>query len=239
MFALSRRASAALLVLPGVCVASLASSGDGRQLRPGQAPPGQVKALSAGKLLVASRALRDPNFAERVVLLTDYDKNGAAGLVINTQTDVRLSRLFEHLSLGANAARSAFSGGPVSPGSAVALIRSRPGTTGVRSIVNGVDVISTRERLEHTLTSETEPDQFRVYLGRSGWGPGQLERETQQGAWHLFPGDAGHVFDPEPATLWRRLIERTELRMARRVERSASVSFQFSSLTKMFFQYNF
>jgi putative transcriptional regulator len=195
-------------------VAVRAASEELGQLRPGLAPPTQVKALAAGKLLVASRILRDPNFAERVVLLTDYDKNGAAGLVINVRTDIRLARAFEHLSLGANAARTVFAGGPVSSSSAVILIRSRPGMTGVRTVAPGVDVISTRERLEETLTSEMESDRFRVYLGRAGWGPGQLEREAQLGAWHVFAADADLVFDAEPATLWRRLIRRTEFQMA-------------------------
>jgi putative transcriptional regulator len=206
----------AAAAVPGQGIATVrAASEEFAQLRPGLAPPSQVKALAAGKLLVASRGLRDPNFAERVVLLTDYDKNGAAGLVINVRTDVRLSRAFEHLSLGANAMQTVFAGGPVSPASAVVLMRSRPGMTGVRTVAPGVDVISTRERLEQTLTSETEPDRFRVYLGRAGWGPGQLEREAQLGAWHVFAADVDSVFDLEPATLWRRLIRRTELQMAR------------------------
>ncbi len=181
----------------------------------GRTSPGEVKALAPGKFLVASRALRDPNFAETVVLLTDYDQDGAAGLVVNVRTDVGLARVFDDLSLGANAARTAFAGGPVARTSALVLIRSRPGMTGVRSVVPGVDLVATRERLEQTMSAETEPDRFRVYLGRAGWGPGQLERETLGGAWHVVPAETDLVFDPEPDTLWRRLIRRTELQVAR------------------------
>ncbi len=180
----------------------------------GRTPPGEVKALAPGKFLVASRALRDPNFAETVVLLTDYDQDGAAGLVVNVRTDVSLARVFDDLSLGANTASTAFAGGPVARTSAIVLIRSRPGMTGVRSVVPGVDLVATRERLEQTLTSETDPDRFRVYLGRAGWGPEQLERETLAGAWHVVPAETDLVFDPEPTTVWRRLIRRTEMLQA-------------------------
>jgi putative AlgH/UPF0301 family transcriptional regulator len=31
------------------------------------------------------------------------------------------------------------------------------------------------------------------------------------GAWHVMPGEEKLVFDPEPETLWQRLIARTEL----------------------------
>src|SRR5262249_30558578 len=37
--------------------------------------------LGAGKLLVASRDLGDPNFAEAVVLLVHYDTQGVVGLI--------------------------------------------------------------------------------------------------------------------------------------------------------------
>jgi putative transcriptional regulator len=184
------------------------------QSRPGRTLPGEVKSLGSGKLLVASRMLRDPNFVETVVLLIDFDKDGAAGLVVNVQTDVNLSRVFDDVSLGANATLNAFAGGPVARNHALALVRSRPGATGVRTIVPGIDLVSTRERLEETLTSVADRDRFRVYLGRAGWGPGQLERETERGAWHVFDAQADLVFDPHPDTVWRRLIRLVELPQA-------------------------
>jgi putative transcriptional regulator len=176
--------------------------------------PWRVKALAAGKLLVASRDLLDPNFAQRVVLLIDYSQEGAAGLVVNVRTEVPLSRAFEHLALGTNASQPMYSGGPVSPASAVALLRSPSPVAGARTVANDVHVVSTRELLERTLTTPGDPNRFRVYLGRAGWGAGQLERETQRGAWHVLAADADLVFAPEPASLWRRLIQRTELQTA-------------------------
>jgi putative transcriptional regulator len=176
--------------------------------------PWRVKALAPGKLLVASRDLLDPNFAQRVVLLVDYSQEGGAGLVVNVRTDVPLSRAFEHLALGTNASQPIYSGGPVSPASAVALLRSPSPVDGARTVADGVHVISTRDLLERTLTTPADPNRFRVYLGRAGWGPGQLERETQRGAWHVLAADADLVFVPEPSTLWRRLIQRMELQTA-------------------------
>ncbi len=54
--------------------------------------------LSAGKLLVASRALADPNFAETVVLLVHCDAQGVVGLILNRRTDVPLSRVLEQFA---------------------------------------------------------------------------------------------------------------------------------------------
>jgi hypothetical protein len=32
-------------------------------------------------------------------------------------------------------------------------------------------------------------------------------------SWHIFQGDAELVFDPDPDTVWRREIQRTERRL--------------------------
>jgi putative transcriptional regulator len=54
-----------------------------------------------------------------------------------------------------------------------------------------------------------------VYVGYAGWRAAQLEAEIRQGAWHVFEPEAEPLFDPEPETLWRRQIRRTEALMAR------------------------
>ena len=41
------------------------------------------KDLGPGKLLVASRELGDPNFAETVILLVHYDTDSVVGLMLN------------------------------------------------------------------------------------------------------------------------------------------------------------
>lgn len=53
------------------------------------------KDVGAGKLLVASRALGDPNFAETVILLVHSDADGVVGLILNRRTDVPLSRVLD------------------------------------------------------------------------------------------------------------------------------------------------
>ncbi len=48
----------------------------------------------------------------------------------------------------------------------------------------------------------------RLFLGHSGWGLGQLERELEEGAWILRPGRPELLLDPyPPAGLWQQLIE--------------------------------
>ena len=65
--------------------------------------------IAAGKLLVASRDLGDPNFAQTVVLLVHYDEDSVVGLVLNRRTKVPIARALEELK-GAKSGRTAVRG---------------------------------------------------------------------------------------------------------------------------------
>jgi putative transcriptional regulator len=176
----------------------------------GQLMRGAVRELAAGKLLVAARHLPDPNFSETVVLLTDFGAEGAVGLIVNRRTDVTIGRLFPGAGSGHAAGGRAYFGGPVAPQGVLALLRSTGARTDSRRIVEDVYLVNTQGVLEEMLVKGVDASRFRVYLGYAGWGVGQLERETAEGAWHVLAGEAAIVFDADPDATWDRQIRRSE-----------------------------
>ena len=54
----------------------------------------------------------------------------------------------------------------------------------------------------------------------------QLRKEVELGAWFIFQGDAKMVFDSQPDSLWPRMIEKTELQLARKLPAAAGISFK-------------
>jgi putative transcriptional regulator len=46
----------------------------------------------------------------------------------------------------------------------------------------------------------------RVYAGYTGWSAQQFKDEIARGLWKIHAPAASIVFDPNPATLWTRLI---------------------------------
>ncbi len=173
-----------------------------------------IEGLATGKILVAQRKLRDPNFAETAVLLVYYDEDGAMGLVINRRTKFPLSRLFSDMQERRTLSDPVYVGGPVERTSGMALLRSATEPDESRHLFANVYLITKRTLLEKIVAAGKESSVFRVYLGYCGWAPEQLESEIEAGAWHVFPGDAKLVFDPEPDTLWERLIRKTESQLA-------------------------
>jgi putative AlgH/UPF0301 family transcriptional regulator len=86
---------------------------------------------------------------------------------------------------------------------------------GATPICPEVYQIATKNQLEQALTDRAAPKAFHVYLGYAGWHADQLRREMELGAWFVFPGDAGTVFNFDPDSLWPQMIHKTELQMAR------------------------
>jgi len=173
-----------------------------------------VAELKAGQLLVAPRDPPDPHFAETVILLVQHDEEGAVGLMINRRTRVPISEALDRSGVANGRSEPIYMGGPVELSGVLALLRSHSAPEDATQIFADVYAISTKSLLEKTLASKADSSQFRVYLGYCGWGAGQLENEVKRGGWHVFDGDASLVFDSDPATVWQRLIARTEMQLA-------------------------
>ena len=174
-----------------------------------------VRQLAAGKLLVAARRLPDPNFTDTIVLLVRYSGDGAAGLVVNRRSDVPLLRALPGVEQAVGVAATAFIGGPVSPETVLAL--SRTACDACPLLGRDVYLVNTPDALRGRLAEAADGRGLRVYVGYAGWQRGQLESETRQGAWHVLDADARVVFDPDPESLWQRMIRRTEAVLANRI----------------------
>ncbi len=209
-------AVAGVVLTAAAAVTTPAAGAVASQVPFGLVPRARVEQLGPGKLLVAARELREPNFAQSLVLLVDHGPDGAMGLVVNERTTVTLSRIFPGLMAAAGPRAVAFLGGPVTPGGALALARSPADVEGARRVIDEVYLIQTRLLMEEWVSREPETTRFRVFLGYAGWAPGQLERETELGAWLVMDASADVIFDPDPDTIWGRQIARTEWRRAAR-----------------------
>lgn len=163
--------------------------------------------LAAGKLLVASRDLRDPNFRETVVLLTRYNASGAMGLIVNRPTKVSVKRFLP----AASSSQGVYFGGPVELGM-LCVLQSTEAKDSLK-VLPGVFLVSDPEAVAQAIQSP-EAKQIRAFAGYAGWGPAQLDGEMIMGSWHVFPGDAKLVFHAEPETIWESLIRRTEMLIA-------------------------
>jgi len=61
-----------------------------------------------------------------------------------------------------------------------------------------------------TYSEDTEPaiKRARVFAGYAGWGPGQLEAETDEDAWIIEDAYPDDIFTAEPNRLWSSVLAR-------------------------------
>jgi putative transcriptional regulator len=167
----------------------------------------------AGRLLVATPVLADPNFRRTVVLVVEHEPGeGTLGVVLNRPTDVPVGRVLEPWSGLVTGPSVVFKGGPVAPNSALAigLIPGDAEPLGWHALDGAVAI----SRLG-LVDLDTPPDllapaidQLRVYAGYAGWGPGQLKAEIGEGAWYVIPAEPADAFADEPEGLWASVLRR-------------------------------
>ena len=82
----------------------------------------------AGRLLVATPVLGDPNFRRTVVLVVEHEaEQGTLGVVLNRPTKVPVGQVLEPWTELATDPSVVFTGGPVAPNSALATsVRPAP-----------------------------------------------------------------------------------------------------------------
>ncbi len=165
--------------------------------------------LSKGKFLVASRQLKDPNFTETVVLLVEYDRSGAMGLVVNRPTEIRLSTVLPDMEGLQDMPDTVYVGGPVAKHQMLLLIRSSSQPDDARRVFDDIYLSSSRALLRKIVDDKDPGQTFRLYAGHAGWAPGQLDQELARGGWHVLQADGATVFEKAPSEIWPELIQRS------------------------------
>lgn len=158
-----------------------------------------------GKLLIASPALLDPNFARSVVLIAEHSKDGAMGLVLNRPSDAEVIVAVGELGGIVAPGDLVYEGGPVQTSAVMVLAEFNDPAASAAVVLGDVGF----------LPSQGDPQQLvdtlrrtRVFAGHSGWGPGQLDAELEEGSWIVVEARIDDVFAPDPDELWGEALER-------------------------------
>lgn len=164
----------------------------------------------APSLLLAMPQLDDPNFNRAVVLLCRHNEEGALGFIVNRPVHVTAKELLAlDPPLETDTPLSVWEGGPVSQERGWLLCREEPSDTGTLEVCSGLFMSSSPAVLRRILDGDPrscERDRSRLFLGYSGWGPGQLDGELATSSWLNAPLDLDMVFTTPAEDLWERAI---------------------------------
>ena len=166
-----------------------------------------------GTVLVASPDMPAPNFHRSIVYMIEHDANGSLGVVLTRCSDLTVEEVLPVWApLCASPARFHI-GGPVKPDTGIALAVLVPGVDGSR--YSCLQQISGRV---HVLDLDGDPDLLtdvlegiRVFVGYTGWAPGQLQGEMERGDWYVATGCAGDLTAPAHVDIWADVLRRQEM----------------------------
>ena len=180
------RALCALLLLTGI---SWPTSAD------------NAKPLTA-ILLVARAELPDSNFKDSVVLVMNNIGLGPAGVIINRPTRIAVSHLFPDLERLAQLDDKLYFGGPVEITAVSFVFRSDTPHADSTQVLDGVYFSTNRELLRKLLSRNKPMEGLRIFIGHSGWAPGQLEAEITRGDWTVTPTETDAIFNGKSEHPW-------------------------------------
>ena len=173
---------------------------------------------SKGRFLIASRQLLDPQFAETVVLLIEYNQHGAVGVIINRPSELKLSAVLPEIEVLQQRPDTVYLGGPVAKNQLLLLIRTPNPPEGSYLVFKDIHVSSSQAVIQRMIKNPQDEERFRVYAGYAGWAPGQLDNEIVSGGWHVLRADAETVFDKSAPEIWPDLIRRSSAQWVRLLE---------------------
>ncbi|MDX6202175.1 MAG: putative transcriptional regulator [Frankiales bacterium] len=177
---------------------------------PGPVPdPAESTEPGAGRLLVATPSLHDPNFRRTVILLLDHSDEGVLGVVLNRPSDADVADALPEWASHATDPVRVFVGGPVQPAAALGLAWCPPGLPdddggGLRVLGGALGTLD----LEEPYALPAGCRGVRIFAGYAGWGAEQLREEIAEGSWYVVDALPEDAVTPEPDSLWRRVLRR-------------------------------
>ncbi|HSK26881.1 MAG TPA: YqgE/AlgH family protein [Jiangellales bacterium] len=161
----------------------------------------------AGRLLVATPALTEPNFARSVVLLLEHGDEGALGVIVNRPTEIPVSEVLPEWQPVVSRPGVLFQGGPVSLDGALGLVAPAGAglPPGARAVPGGLALVDLDTPTEEVLPQISGA---RIFAGYAGWGAEQLEGEIEEGAWYVVDALPVDAFRADAADLWRLVLRR-------------------------------
>ncbi len=162
--------------------------------------------------LVATRDLPDPLFQQSVILMLPPGRIPlVAGIIINKPTTIAVRKLFPDSPSLKNQSGTAYFGGPVDPTEPALILRAPGGLGKATRLFDDIYVSADPKSISEFLKDPHPARDLRLFLGRAQWSHDQLRSEILEGSWYVMPAKAEMVFSPDPAHVWRKLVEHAQL----------------------------
>lgn len=163
------------------------------------------ESVLTNQLLIAMPGMADPNFSTTVTLICEHNDDGALGIIINRPLNLKLSGLFEQLSVDdadpETASNPVMSGGPVGTERGFVLHGKNHSFENTLAVSDDIQLTLSRDVIDAMAIGDG-PEKSLVAIGYAGWEPGQLEEEMLANSWLNVTATPELVFDTPFEERW-------------------------------------
>ena len=165
----------------------------------------QIITPEKGCFLISEPFLPDPNFERTVILLCEHNEEGSVGFVLNKPSILKFDEAVEEAQ---NFHVPLFIGGPVQQDTLHFIHRAGDIIEGSVEIADNIFWGGNYEQLMTLINSgNIIKNDFKFFLGYSGWAPGQLEEELKQKSWIVYENATeDKVFNIKSKFLWKEIL---------------------------------
>lgn len=164
-----------------------------------------------GNFLISIPSINTGTFNRSVVLLNEHTGDGATGWIVNKQLDDKISqRLRKGMSLTRDI--PLYFGGPVDVNNAAVIHSNDLKLPSTRKLTDTLSITKDKS-IVNVMNIGQFPEYWRVIVGRSSWGAGQLESEILGsrtngiGSWMSINYTDQIMWNTLPSNQWERSIE--------------------------------
>ena len=158
-----------------------------------------------GQLLIAHPLLNDGFFNRSVIYVTNHNVEGSFGFTLNFKTELKLGDLRPQIK---NGNFPVFDGGPVAKDQLFFLHTLGKDVNESFHIKDNIyfggDINDILHLIEHGKVKQSD---IRFFIGYSGWGANQLEKEIKSNSWLLNDHQSNDLFLINHSELWKQKLE--------------------------------
>ena len=157
-----------------------------------------------GRLLISKPYLHDPYFKRSVVLLTEHNKEGTVGFILNKQVDITIDEAIEEFP---EFESKLFLGGPVQKDSLYYIHTMGDTISDSIKIKKGIYWGGNFEVLKILIENKKiKNSELKFFMGYSGWSAEQLDHELKNDSWIVAVINKTDIINGIPEDLWADLL---------------------------------
>ena len=157
--------------------------------------------IRPGDCVVSVPDCADPRFKQSVIMICQHTTDGTFGVMLNKHTDLSVNDVMLEHDDALNIPLPLYVGGPVAPQSMWMLHSAEWSMNNTQFVTEYLSYTSHAGMFAHIADGDS-PNEMRLFLGYTGWAPGQLMGEIRGQA----PWTRSHTWlvwqKPDPEIIW-------------------------------------